>query len=54
MDYEEKYKTALERAKAMIKVAANQDEAIGFANTIFPELAESENEDERIRKAISQ
>lgn len=54
MDYEEKYKTALERAKAMIKVVANQDEAICFANTIFPELAESENEDERIRKAISQ
>lgn len=48
--YEQKYKEALERAKAMIKVAANQDEAIGFANTIFPELKESE--DEKIRKAL--
>ena len=48
--YENKYKEALERAKAMIKVAANQDEAIGFANTIFPELKESE--DEKVEKAI--
>lgn len=44
------YDKAFERAKAMIKVAANQDEAIGFANTIFPELCESE--DEKIRKCI--
>ena len=50
MDYEKKYKEVLSRAKAMIKVAANQDEAIGFANTIFPELKESE--DERIRKEL--
>ena len=48
--YENKYKEALERAKAMIKVAANQDEAIGFANTVFPELEESE--DEKVEKAI--
>lgn len=45
-----RYDDALERAKAMIKVADNQDEAIGFANTIFPELAELE--DERIRKEL--
>lgn len=49
-NYEQKYKEALERAKAMIKVADNQDEVIGFANTIFPELAESE--DEKIRKLL--
>ena len=42
------YDEAIKRAKAMIKVAANQDESIGFANTIFPELNESE--DEKIRK----
>lgn len=45
-----RYDKAIERAKAMIKVAANQDESIGFTNTIFPELKESE--DERIRKAL--
>ena len=44
------YDEAIKRAKAIIKIAANQDDAISFANTIFPELAESE--DERIRKAI--
>lgn len=33
-----RYDEAIKRAKAMIKVAANQDEFIGFANTIFPEL----------------
>ena len=38
------YDEAIERAKAMIKVAANQDETIGFANTIFPELKEWEDE----------
>lgn len=48
--YKEKYEQAIERAKAMIKVAANQDEAIGFTNTIFPELAESE--DEKTRKEL--
>lgn len=48
--YEKKYNEAIVRAKAMIKVAANQDEAIGFANTVFPELAESK--DERIRKEM--
>ena len=53
MTQEEKakaYDEAIKRAKAMIKVAANQDESIGFANTIFPELKESE--DEKIRKEL--
>lgn len=45
-----RYDEAIKRAKAMIKVAANQDESIGFANTIFPELNESE--DEKIRKTL--
>ena len=50
MDYEKKYKEALKRAKAIIEVASNQDEAISFVNTIFPELRESEGE--KIRKEI--
>lgn len=44
------YDAAIVRAKAMIKVAANQDEARGFANTIFLELKESESE--KVRKEI--
>ena len=50
MDYEKEYKDAIKRAKAMIEIAANQDEAMGFAITIFPVLKESE--DEKIRKEI--
>lgn len=46
----EAYDAAIVRAKAMIKVAANQDEARGFANTIFPELKESESE--KVKKEI--
>jgi hypothetical protein len=46
----EAYDAAIVRAKAMIRVAANQDEARGFANTIFPELKESG--DEKIKGAI--
>lgn len=45
-----RYDEAIKRAKAMIKVADNQDEAIGFANTVFPELKESE--DEKIIKEL--
>ena len=41
------YDEAIKRAKSIIKITANQDEAIGFANTIFPELAESEDEKTR-------
>lgn len=51
---DKRYDEALKRAKAMIKVAANQDEAIGFTNTIFPELKESEDEKtKRILHSIS-
>ena len=50
MDYKEKYDKAIKRAKAMIKVANNQEEAYNSVITIFPELSESE--DERIRKSI--
>lgn len=50
MDYKEKYEQALERAKAAIDVAADKDLVKGVASTIFPELAESE--DERIRKQL--
>ena len=49
-DYRKKYEDAIVRAKAMIEIAANQDEAIGFASTIFPELKESK--DEEVRKEI--
>lgn len=50
MDYEKKYKEALSRAASILKVAANEKEAIDYVSTIFPELVESENE--RIRKAL--
>ena len=50
MDYEKKYKEALSRAAAMLKVANNEKEAMDYISTIFPELAESE--DERIKKEI--
>ena len=50
MDYKKLYEEALERAKTMIRIADDQQEAIGYASTIFPELQESE--DERIRKEI--
>ena len=51
MNYEEKYKEALERAKALIET--NTSDALFHLKdieSIFPDLAESE--DERIRKAI--
>lgn len=46
MDYEQKYKNALKRAKKLYE-KGTITESIGY---IFPELKESE--DERIRKAI--
>lgn len=46
MDYEKAYNDALKRAKAMIEVASNPEEAEGYASTIFPELADK---DEAIR-----
>lgn len=52
MDYEKKYKEAVNRAKAMVKVANSQEEIYNSVITIFPELRESE--DERIRKEILQ
>ena len=50
MDYEQKYKEALERAKGFIK--SNQDNVETYVriDKIFPELQESE--DERIRKGL--
>lgn len=50
MDYEKKYNEALKRGKAAIDVAADRDLVKSVAITIFPELAESE--DERIRKFL--
>ena len=49
MDYEKAYKEAIKRAKAMIEVA-EKEEVYKSAITIFPELAESE--DERIRREL--
>jgi hypothetical protein len=50
MNYEEKYKDALKRAEAVIKIAQNQKEVYDCITTIFPELKESE--DEKIRKGL--
>ena len=50
MDYEKKYKKALERAKSLIGDTIIEESGQHIAEVIFPELAESE--DERIRKAI--
>lgn len=52
MDYEKKYKDALERARELVGkwVGKNKDFYIEDYSYIFPELKESE--DERIRKAI--
>ena len=44
------YDEALERAKAILKVADNRQESLNYVSTIFPELAESE--DEKIKKEI--
>lgn len=52
MNYEEKYKNALERAKELCDVADTFTITIHDICTIFPELHEQESEDERIRKAI--
>ena len=45
MDYEKKYKDALERAKAYQGLRSEME-------IIFPELKESEGKDEKIRKAL--
>ena len=44
------YDEAINRAKAILKVADNRQESLDYVSTIFPELVESE--DERIRKAL--
>lgn len=53
-DYEKKYKEALERAKKLYNDAkANEYKSdMEDYEFIFPELAESEDEDERTRKAL--
>ena len=52
MDYEKKYKEALERAKAMIDDLRKGEDILAVSNleAMFPELAESE--DESIKNAI--
>lgn len=50
MNYEEKYKNALERAKKMLASKRSVIVEKQALETIFPELAESE--DERIRKEL--
>lgn len=50
MDYENKYKMAIERAKLAIKECGDNNGRISMIESIFPELKESE--DERIRKAL--
>ena len=50
MDYEKKYKEALERAKSLIGDTIIEESGQHIAEVIFPELKESENE--KIRKAI--
>lgn len=53
MDYEKKYKEALERARALRNEAIEEEYAVDYINdyeTIFPELRESE--EERIRKEL--
>ena len=54
MDYEKKYKEALERARELIGkwIGKNKNFYIEDYSYIFPELKESE--DERIRKGIIQ
>ena len=48
MDYEQKYKEALETAKAFYR--ENKDFNASFLHNIFPELRE--NNDEKIRKGL--
>lgn len=50
MDYEKKYKNALERARDVYTYYCDDREQLRKIESIFPELAESE--DERIRKGL--
>ena len=54
MDYEKKYKEALERMKSWAKGEHPEcfSEAQKTAEFIFPELKEKESEDEKIRKSL--
>lgn len=49
MDYEKKYKEALEKAKTLKEISTNT-EVVGYMDELFPELKESE--DERIKREI--
>ena len=50
MDYKEKYKQAVERARVWKEKSGMPTDRQGILDDIFPELAESE--DEKIKKAI--
>ena len=50
MDYEKKYKDALAKAKDCLKDGTITSTAIDYISTIFPELAESE--DDKLIKEI--
>ena len=50
MNYEEKYKQALEKAKSLLKEEGNKLNVKTLCEYFFPELKESE--DEKIRKEI--
>lgn len=52
MNYEEKYKTALKRARIWKDKSGMPKDKQGILDDIFPELAESESEDERIRETL--
>ena len=50
MDYEEKYKDALERARESLKDGGISQNTIDYLTNVFPELKEFE--DESIKKAL--
>ena len=52
MDYEKKYKDALERAKVVCDDNRKDKCWQNWLTQLFPELKESENKDERIKKVI--
>ena len=52
MDYEKKYKEALERAREWYNNPNSSSVGKAYLYAVFPELKENEDEDERIRKAL--
>ena len=52
MDYEQKYKEALKRARLVLQERGNEPDGASILSELFPELKESE--DEKIRKKIIQ